>query len=113
MKFNVKNDSHRSRALSAAAGGMVIVPPNSEDVYDLDTSAQFKSGSDLAITNIMPTAEAIRTQPVTLQAQLTPQTAPPKANAPKPAHTLPTQPPQATLPANEPAPWQRGLEAPK
>jgi hypothetical protein len=115
MKFNVKNDSSRARALRAASGGMTIVPPNSENVYDLDPRAQFKSGVELFVTKA--TEDAAHTKPAAPQAKHAaptpqPQPALAKVDAPKAAATQPV-PPQSAPVHEEPAPWQRGLEAPK
>lgn len=113
MKFNVKNDSHRARALSAANGGMTIVPPNSEDVYDLDPDSRFKSGADLFITELSGqenSQESTVSEPVAPAPAVEPkkQQAGQKTAVPVAIKASDGQPE-----AEAPADWQKGLEAPK
>jgi len=122
MKLNVKNDSHRARALSAANGGIVIVPPNSEDVYDLNPDAQFKSSADLLITeplhpeksqeNAAP-APAAPAPAVELKKMQAGQKTAVDAAVKAPAEQKETEAPANQTEADVPADWQKGLEASK
>jgi len=92
---------------------MVIVPPNSEDVYDLDPSAQHKSGFDLSITESSdPKNSQENTAPV--PAAPAPAVEPTKPQAgQKTAVPVAAKAPAKQQESEAPADWQKGLEAPK
>lgn len=113
MEYRVKNMTTRTKALKGADGRMVMIPKNANEVYDLVEISQERQAhfalSGLLISDDLdePTAAPKKGK------GKAPTPAPtPEKEIPAPAAS-PAKEAPPTAPNDGPAPWQRGLEAPK
>lgn len=101
MQFLVKNETSRPKALrSAVKGEMIIVPANSEGVYDLAESGH------PTVPGLSIGSPAVAPAKAPAKAPAAPAKAPAKAAAAQPA--APAEGASAEDLAG-PAPWQKGL----
>ena len=110
MLCTVNNKSNRLRALtSATAGILAFIPPNSQDVYDLDHSNSTSNDPTLTIEALSFDEVLSFDEPLVAPAAIA-ETHVEKSPVVKPSVT---KHPTVKLPEAGPEEWQKGLEVKK